>query len=75
MTKKHAEKLERLAGNLRFILDLVDTMTDKRVSEAARMEAATDLAERESLNAVVGEAREIFRSIANAKADGVTLQD
>jgi hypothetical protein len=50
-------------------------MTDKRVSEAARMEAATDLAERESLNAVVGEAREIFRSIANAKADGVTLQD
>lgn len=67
--------LSRVSDNMRFVLDLVCTMTDSRNSDKVRLDAAYDLMDRDYLYKVVSETRELFREIANQRTDEATPKE
>jgi len=76
MNQRHQAKLERYAGQLRFVLDLVCEMTDERLTDKQRMESATKLADRgDDFHQWLGECREVFRNISNAQTDAPWAND
>lgn len=69
MHEHHQKILENYADNMRFLLDELAVILDDRNPEGLREQSALELVDRQHLYTCVCACREVFRSIANQRAD------